>query len=199
MLDSALAKSPAIRTLQSRAAGVLSALGLTANGATIGGALLGVAAGISFAVRWLWPGLMLLSLSAALDALDGTLARQFGRVTLYGGILDLTADRLVEVAILLGITWSRPPLYFPALVLIGSWYLNITVFLAVGAALERRGPKIIEYPPGLLERTEALVFFAVLAMIPEAGPWLCYAFAILEVITAIQRLRFGFRQMTRNP
>jgi len=120
MLDSALAKSPAIRTLQSRAASILSALGLTANGATIAGALLGVAAGISFAMRWLWPGLMLLSLSATLDALDGTLARQFGRVTLYGGILDLTADRLVEVAILLGITWSRPPLDFTGLVLVGS-------------------------------------------------------------------------------
>ena len=27
--------------------------------------------------------------------------------------------------------------------------------------VERRGPKLIEYPPGILERTEALIFFAV--------------------------------------
>src|SRR5216683_1768917 len=120
MLDSALAKSPAIRTLQSRAASILSALGLTANGATIAGALLGVAAGISFAMRWLWPGLMLLRLSATLAAWDASLARRFGRVTRYGAILDLTAVRRVGVAILLGITWSRPPLDFTGLVLVGS-------------------------------------------------------------------------------
>ena len=87
--------------------------------------------------------------------------------------------------------------------LLGSWYVNITVFLAVGAALERRGPKLIDYPPGILERTEALIFFALLAAVEQSaalrslGPWLCYALGVMEIATAIQRLRFGYRMLSR--
>ncbi len=95
-------------------------------------------------------------------------------------------------------------LHFPALMLVGSWYVNITVFLAVGAALDRRGPKLIEYPPGILERTEALIFFAVLAIVEQAaivrplGPLLCYLFTAMEIATGIQRLRFGYRMLRRE-
>ncbi|MGH7864995.1 MAG: hypothetical protein ACREQB_08395 [Candidatus Binataceae bacterium] len=79
-----------------------------------------------------------------------------------GGVLDLVGDRVVETAVIIGIAWTRPELYLPALVLVGTWYVNITVFLAVGAALERRGPKLIVYPPGILERSEALIFLRCL-------------------------------------
>jgi CDP-diacylglycerol--glycerol-3-phosphate 3-phosphatidyltransferase len=195
MLDAKLGESHAVRRIQSRAAALLAAIGLSANGATIIAAVVGVASGVAFALESILWGLVLLAVSAALDALDGTLAREHGAPTLLGGILDLTADRVVETAVIVGIAWQRPELYFPALLLVGSWYVNITVFLAVGAALERRGPKIIDYPPGILERTEALIFFAVLALIPPIGPLLCYAFAALEVVTGVQRLMFGMRML----
>ena len=90
---------------------------------------------------------------------------------MLGGVSDLVADRVVESAVIIGIAWPNPRLYFPALVLIASWYVNITVFLAVGAALERRGPKLIDYPPGILERTEALLFLMVLGAI-QSVPFL---------------------------
>jgi hypothetical protein len=61
--------------------------------------------------------------------------------------------------------------------------------------MERRGPKIIDYPPGILERTEALIFFAVLAMIPPIGPLLCYVFTALEIVTGAQRFLFGRRML----
>ena len=53
---------------------------------------------------------------------------------------------------IVGIAWRAPALYFPALVLVATWYVNITIFLAVGAALEGPSAKLIEYPPGILER-----------------------------------------------
>ncbi len=99
----------------------------------------------------------MLALSAALDAIDGTIARECAAPSALGGVFDLVSDRVVETAVIIGIAWGHAELYFPALALVGSWYVNITVFLAVGAALERHGPKLIEYPPGILERTEALV------------------------------------------
>ena len=195
MLDAKLGATDTVRTIQSRAAAVLAAAGLTANAATLLAALIGVAAGFAFGIERIWSGVALLAISAALDALDGTLAREHGGASPFGGVLDLVGDRVVEAAVIFGIAWPRPELYLPALVLVGTWYVNITVFLAVGAALERRGPKLIVYPPGILERSETLIFFALLAIAHPLGPVLCYGFAALEILTAVQRLRFGLAEL----
>jgi len=199
MLDSVLATNPDIRGLQSRCARFLFRIGISANVATILALLAGIVAGIAFARGAVMLGLVSLVVSAGLDAIDGTIARECAAPSVLGGVLDLTADRVVETFVIVGIAWRDPALYFPALVLVGSWYVNITVFLAVGAALERSGPKLIEYPPGILERTEAIIFFVVLAIVEATailrplGPILAYAMAALEVATCAQRLMFGVR------
>ena len=201
MLDKILGENPEVRRLQSSTARSLAQIGISANLATMAALAAGLGAGIAFAARSPGWGILLLLISAALDALDGALARESGRPTLLGGVFDLVADRIVESAVIIGIAWPNPPLYLPALILVASWYVNITVFLAVGAALERRGPKLIDYPPGILERTEALIFFVVLGAIESVpflrsiGPMLCYAMAALEVATAAQRFRFGGRML----
>ena len=201
MLDAFLGANPAARKIQSRCARALFALGLRANLATALAAATGVIAGIAFARGALLWGIAMLALSAAFDALDGTIARECAAPSALGGVFDLCADRLVEAAVIVGIAWPRPELYLPALLLVASWYLNITVFLAVGAALERNGPKLIEYPPGILERTEALIFFVVLAAVEATpflralGPALCYAMTALELVTGAQRLLFGRRML----
>ena len=201
MLDKILGESPEVRRLQSTTARSLARIGISANLATVAGLAAGIGAGISFAAGSPGWGILLLAISATLDALDGALARESGQPTLLGGVSDLVADRVVESAVIIGIAWPKPHLYLPAMILIASWYVNITVFLAVGAALERRGPKLIDYPPGILERTEALIFFVVLGAIESIpllraiGPMLCYAMAALEVATAMQRFRFGWRML----
>ncbi len=201
MLDSILGANADIRGVQSRCARLLFRMGIGANIATICALIAGIASGIAFARGDVMIGLIALALSALLDAVDGTIARECAAPSALGGVLDLTADRVVETFVIVGIAWRDPALYFPALVLIGSWYVNITVFLAVGAALERRGPKLIEYPPGILERTEAIIFFVVLAIVEATaitrplGPILCYAMTALEVATGAQRLMFGVRML----
>src|ERR1700736_940567 len=202
MLDSILGVNPAIRGMQSTAARILHSVGVTANGATIAAAIIGVPAGVVFGVDRVFLGILLLGVSAALDALDGTLARDFGGAsTPFGGVMDLCFDRVVEAAVIVGIVWRHPELDFYALLLVASWYVNITVFLAVGAAMERSGPKLIDYPPGILERTEALIFFAVLALVESSryprwvGPQLCLAMTALEIVTGAQRFLFGRRQL----
>jgi archaetidylinositol phosphate synthase len=198
MLDNLLGASPVVRRIQSSAARFLSGVGLTANGATIAAVIIGVLAGVAFAMDSVGLGILLLALSAALDALDGTIAREFGGAsTPFGGVMDLSFDRVVEAAVIVGIVWRHRELDFYALLLVASWYVNITVFLAVGAAMERTGPKLIDYPPGILERTEALLFFAVLALVVSThylawiGPILCLAMTALEVVTGAQRFLFG--------
>jgi phosphatidylglycerophosphate synthase len=201
MLDSVLSATPDVRNVQSRIARLLFRVGVSANVATMLALVAGVVSGIAFARGGVMLGLIALAISAGLDAVDGTIARECAAPSVLGGVLDLTADRVVEIFVIVGIAWRDPSLYFPALVLVGSWYVNITVFLAVGAALERRGPKLIEYPPGILERTEAIIFFAVLAIVEATaitrpiGPILAYVMTALEVATGVQRLMFGIRLM----
>ena len=204
MLDKILSESPDVRRLQSKAAQALARLGFTANFATLIAVATGILSAMTFADRNAGLGILLLAISAAMDALDGTIARETAQPTLRGGVSDLIADRIVESAVIIGIALPYPILYLPALLLVASWYINITVFLAVGAALERRGPKLIEYPPGILERTEALLFFAVLGAIMSigflrsAGPVLCYAMTALEIATGAQRFLFGWRLLNRE-
>ena len=199
MLDSVLSATPDIRSMQSRVARMLFRVGVSANLATMLALVAGIVSGIAFARGGVMLGLIALALSAGLDAVDGTIARECAAPSVLGGVFDLTADRVVEIFVMVGIAWRDPALYFPALLLVGSWYVNITVFLAVGAALERRGPKLIDYPPGILERTEAIIFFAVLAIVEATaitrplGPILAYAMTALEIATGAQRLMFGIR------
>ncbi len=201
MLDTVLGANPDIKRIQSRCARALFSVGISANVATILAALAGIAAGIAFARAEVAFAIVALMFSAVLDALDGTIARECAAASPVGGVLDLSADRVVEACVIIGIAWRDPGLYFPALVLVATWYVNITVFLAVGAALEGPSAKLIEYPPGILERTEAIIFFIVLGLIVATpilrpiGPLLCYAMAALEVVTGAQRLLFGLRKL----
>ena len=123
-----------------------------------------------------------LLVSGLCDAVDGRVARLGGGATPWGGVLDLTFDRIVEAAVLLGIALPNPAWHLPALVLACTWYVNLCVFLAVGAASDRQGEKLIVYPPGLLERSEALLFALVVVLAPGWAPAAAYVYAALEVV-----------------
>jgi phosphatidylglycerophosphate synthase len=137
-----------------------------------------------------------LLLSGFLDAVDGRVARLGEGPTLWGGVLDLTFDRVVEASVLLGIAVPRPDLHVPGLVLAATWYVNLCVFLAVGAASEKQGEKLIDYPPGLLERGEALIFAFVVVALPAIAGLAAYVYAVLEVATAAQRFSHGRRALS---
>lgn len=195
MLDSLLNR-PGSRSaaLLDGVARTLVGLGVTPNGLTYAALLLGLIAAGCFAAGHGWWAMAVLLVSGACDAVDGRVARLGPGPTRWGGVLDLTFDRVVEAAVLLGIALPRAELHAPALVLACTWYVNLCVFLAVGAASER-GEKIIFYPPGLLERTEALVFaFAVVAA-PRLAPAAGYLYAALGLLTAAQRFRYGRRAL----
>ena len=155
----------------------------------------GVMGGFLFYVDHGWWAFLLLLVSGLLDAVDGRVARLGSGPTLWGGVLDLTFDRIVEASVLLGIAVPRPHLHVPALILAATWYVNLCVFLAVGAASERHPEKVIAYPPGLLERGESLIFAFVVVAAPSLAALGGYVYAVLEVVTAAQRFRHGRRAL----
>ena len=46
-------------------------------------------------------GTLLVILASVLDAMDGNIARTYGKTTRYGDYLDHTIDRVVDIALLL--------------------------------------------------------------------------------------------------
>jgi len=169
--------------------------GISPDALTYGALTTGVAAGLLFWLGAGAAGLAALAVSGLLDAVDGRVARLGGGATPWGGVLDLTFDRVVESAVLLGIALPRPALHVPALVLATTWYVNLCVFLAVGAASRRASAKVIDYPPGLLERTEGLVFALVVVAVPPVAPAALWLYAALGILTAAQRFAYGRRAL----
>jgi phosphatidylglycerophosphate synthase len=194
MLDSLLGKpgSRSAAILDGIARGLVRA-GVTADRLSYAALGLGLGAAVLFYLGRGWWALALLLVSGLIDAVDGRVARLGGGSTPWGGVLDLTFDRIVEATVLLGIALPHPDWHLPALVLACTWYVNLCVFLAVGAASERQGDKMILYPPGLLERTESLLFVLVVLIAPRLAPAAGYLYAALEVFTAAQRFRYGRR------
>lgn len=143
-----------------------------------------------FAAGW-----VLLVVSGVLDAVDGRVARLGKGVTPWGGVLDLVFDRMVEGAVLLALSLPRPDVQPAALFLLATWYVNITVFLAVGAASRHPSGKLIAYPPGLLERSEALLFCTLALLLPRWLAPLCIVYGLLGLVTAAQRLWHGYRAL----
>jgi phosphatidylglycerophosphate synthase len=196
MLDSILGRRGGRTAVRlDRLAQALVDRGVSANHLSSLALALGLAAAVLFYLDRGWWALLLLSLSGLSDAIDGRVARLGAGATAWGGVLDLTLDRVVEAAVLLGVTVPHAERHVPGLVLAATWYVNLCVFLAVGAASEQQSEKIIAYPPGLLERTEALLFAFVVAAIPCWAPAALYAYAALEVVTAVQRFRYGRRAL----
>jgi phosphatidylglycerophosphate synthase len=171
----------------------LAAAGLSPDALTWAALATGVGAGALFWYGAALSGLFALAVSGLLDAIDGRVARLGRGATPWGGVLDLTFDRVVEGAVLLGLAVPRPGLHVPALVLAVTWYVNLCVFLAVGAASRRASAKVIDYPPGILERTEGLVFALVVVLVPRIAGGALYVYAALGIVTAVQRFLHGRR------
>jgi archaetidylinositol phosphate synthase len=167
--------------------------GVTPNGLTGAALASGLGAALLFYRDHGWWAYVVVLLSGLLDAVDGRVARMGPGPTPWGGVLDLICDRIVEASILLGIAVPHPNWHLPALVVAATWYVNISVFLAVGAASNRNSAKVIDYPPGLLERSELLIFAFIVVAFPVLVPAVAYIYAVLEVITAAQRFRYGRR------
>ncbi|HVN87941.1 MAG TPA: CDP-alcohol phosphatidyltransferase family protein [Candidatus Binatia bacterium] len=196
MLDSAFGRpGAAIDRALNRLADFCVRRGVSANRLTYAALILGVVSGVMFGVGRQWLATLAVVGSGTADAIDGRVARRGDGGTRWGGVIDLTFDRIVEAAVLLGIALPQPAWHAPALVLAATWYVNLCVFLAVGAASDRASEKVIDYPPGLLERSELLLLLFVVLVLPAWVPIAAYVYAGLEIVTATQRLLHGRRAL----
>lgn len=125
--------------------------------------------------------------SGYLDTLDGTIARLRESTSPKGTVLDILSDRLVETAICIGLFTYAPDRALPCLLMLGSILLCITSFLVVGIFSENQTEKSFYYSPGIIERTEAFLFFGAMMALPSLFTPLAYTFAALVTLTAAVR------------
>ena len=134
----------------------------------------------------------IVSISFIFDTIDGSVARYEGP-TIFGGILDIFCDRLVEISIIISLVASDSlNLIWAGMFSLAAIILCISMFLIVGGITKKNSventSKVITYQTGLMERSETFLFF--LAMIILI-PWrliLLWIFSVLVFTTAILRL-----------
>ncbi|MHA2035523.1 MAG: CDP-alcohol phosphatidyltransferase family protein [Promethearchaeota archaeon] len=141
-------------------------------------------------------GAVLICISFFLDVLDGALAR-IEEPSIFGGILDIFSDRVVEVFIIISIISTEPlVLMWPGLFSLGAIVLCITMFLLIGGAIKAEGleetKKVVYYRSALMERSETLVFLFLTIILVPLRSILLWIFFILVFITALLRLRDAY-------
>lgn len=167
----------------------------SANQVTVIAFLLGISTGVFAYFEMGVIGVVLMWISGLLDAVDGTIAREKGS-TPFGTVLDMTFDRLVEIAIIVGIALRYPEVQFELLLLTCSIIFSMTVFLTTGMMAEKKGQKSFYYQAGVAERTEGFIFFSLMLLFPTYLQIIIVIFFILIVFTATQRMREASRLLS---
>ncbi|MFN8482539.1 MAG: CDP-alcohol phosphatidyltransferase family protein [Anaerolineae bacterium] len=173
----------------------LGRVGLTPDMLTVIGFFFNVVVAIVLAQgeSWWLLGAVLLILSMGFDALDGTLARSTGKVTVFGGFLDSTLDRFSEAVIYLALlytylTTTTPHTLEPILI-----YLTIVGSLMVSYTRARAEGLGLQLKEGLFTRLERIIVLVLgLALTPFFGNSAMLVVLLLLAIgtnvTAVQRL-----------
>ncbi|WP_142861179.1 CDP-alcohol phosphatidyltransferase family protein [Salinigranum halophilum] len=120
---------------------------------------------------WRWGPLVLYGAGAALDAVDGYLARTVGQETELGAKLDMAFDTLgFLVAPLVGVVWGRLPV----------WYLSLSLaryLFKLGRGWRRRRDKpVYDLPESRVRRPlagvqMAFITVALCPLVPVSVVW----------------------------
>lgn len=148
-------------------------------------------------------GLALILVNRLLDGLDGAVARASG-LTDFGGYLDTLADYVFYVAVPVAFGLASAANTVPALLLVASFTLTCASFLVFAAIAARRGEetsahgaKSIFYSTGLAEGGETIAVFVAMCLWPAQFPAIAIGFAVLCLLTVIQRSLLARRTFTK--
>lgn len=181
---------------------ILYGIGFTPNKISILGLLLAFSSALIYAFWKLNPPFMLITACLLLlasgfcDAIDGIIARTYGRITVFGAFLDSLADRYADAVIIAGIIIGGlcdPSWGFFAIV--GSLLVSYTRAKAESAGIKMESV-------GLMERAERIIIisFSTLIEILVKGAiwWAVVLLAFLTNFTVLQRMRYFYLKTMRK-
>lgn len=191
---------------------------ITPNRISIAGLVLGLSSALTAGLQWWALALILWLTSRVCDGLDGPLARRRVSATAdrgapthnsdAGGFLDITADFLVYGSTVLGVAIgvTRESAYdaswIPFAVVLLTYYVNGTAFLAFSSIAERTGHQLddgrsFSFLGGLAEGTETIAVHSLWLMLPFYAEQIAWVWAVVVGISAAQRMIGGYLTLTR--
>ena len=175
-------------------------IGLTPNLASALGIVTAVTSALLYGSPQFYPlnliaASLFLLFSGFFDALDGVIARLYGRVTVFGGFLDSMLDRYADALVLTGIILGGyGDIFWGFLALIGSLLVSYS-----RARAEAAGVKMETV--GLAERAERIIILALASLLTliwsAALWWSIVLLAVLTNLTVLQRAVY-FRKASRK-
>ena len=165
---------------------------LSPNLLSVLGALVSVSGAVALGMGSFVAGGLLVLAGGLFDLVDGVVARHQGSATAFGAFLDSTLDRLVDMAILLGIL-----MYYAGQGSLGAVFLAgfaLVASVLVSYAKARAELYLPSFGGGVLERGERI---AILALGALSGYliWALWLVAVGAGITVAQRFALAYREM----
>ncbi|MGD9798388.1 MAG: CDP-alcohol phosphatidyltransferase family protein [Acidimicrobiia bacterium] len=159
--------------------------GLTADGITLMGLAMAVAASVAIGNGALRAGVLLLALTGLPDALDGAVAKASGTAGPRGAFFDSVADRVSDALLLGGVAWylgsehgGHAPL-LPMAVLGAASVISYQRAKAEALGFQARG--------GLMERAERTILLGVGLLFDTLLVPVLWLMLVLTLVTAVQR------------
>lgn len=180
----------------------LARRGVTPGTLTAVGWLAGVGACLSAAGRLWSMALILWLVNRLFDGLDGPVARAVAP-TLRGGFFDIVADFSVYGGFVVGVAIGVPTARLACLVLLFTYYVSGTVFLAATSLLTARSSRrsdnrSFRFIGGLAEGGETVLVYVLFCLWPHSATMIAWVFALVVAITAVQRVVIGVRLLASD-
>ena len=178
---------------------------ISANQITIFGLVLGVGCFLAIATNAMTAALTLLALNRLADGLDGAVARAQTPSDL-GAYLDIVSDFVLWGLLPIGFIILDSNNAIAAAVLLSSFSMSMTVFLAFAIMAEKRGletdaqgNKNFFYIAGLAEGTETIAFFAIVIIWPGAFIPAAFVYAGIVYLSVIGRVASSYLILKELP
>jgi CDP-diacylglycerol---glycerol-3-phosphate 3-phosphatidyltransferase len=172
---------------------LFSKWGLNPNSFTIAGVVVTSLGATAFLMGFIRLAGAMILLGGLCDTIDGLLARTTGKASRFGALLDSTVDRYSEFIMFLGIaahffyTEDFGTSAATFLALCGSFMVSYTRSRAESLGFEAK--------VGLMQRPERIVLIGLGALIHlSAFKFAIWLVAVLANFTALQRIRFAYKQ-----
>ncbi len=102
--------------------------------------------------------------------------------------MDITFDRIVETCMILVLVLKYVDARMSFIILLICVIISMTIFLTVGALVEKKGIKSFYYQAGVAERSEGFIMFSLIILLPKYILFFTNIFSFIIFITIIQRI-----------